>query len=53
MNNNNLKKEHKQQQMLVSVENRVGGPYEDISTVVLNILQAEIGTAPAAEVGVE
>jgi hypothetical protein len=29
----------------------VGEAYEDISTVVLNILQAEFGTAPAAEEG--
>jgi hypothetical protein len=31
------------------VGSRVGEAYEDISTVVLNILQAEFGTAPATE----
>jgi hypothetical protein len=31
------------------VESGVGEDCEDISTVVLNILQAEFGTAPAAE----
>jgi hypothetical protein len=33
----------------LNVESRIGEAYEDIRTVVLNILQAEIGTAPAAE----
>jgi hypothetical protein len=31
------------------VESRLGEAYENISTVVLNILQTEFGTAPAAE----
>jgi hypothetical protein len=31
------------------VESRVGEAYEDISTVVLNILQAEFSTAPVTE----
>jgi hypothetical protein len=34
-----------------TVGSGVGEAYEDISTVVLNILQAEIGPAPAAEEG--
>jgi hypothetical protein len=33
------------------VESGVGEAYEDISTVVLNILQAEFGTAPVTEQG--
>jgi hypothetical protein len=33
----------------ISVERGIGEAYEDISTVVLNILQAEFGTAPVAE----
>jgi hypothetical protein len=33
------------------VGSSVGEAYEDISTVVLNILEAEIGTAPATEEG--
>jgi hypothetical protein len=33
------------------VESGVGEAYEDISTVVLNILQAETGTAPVTEEG--
>lgn len=34
-----------------SVERGVGKAYEDIGTVVINILQAENSTAPAAEEG--
>jgi hypothetical protein len=33
------------------VGSRVGEGYEDISTVVVNILQAEFSTAPATEEG--
>jgi hypothetical protein len=33
----------------VYVEGGVGEDYEDISTVALNILQAEFSTVPAAE----
>jgi hypothetical protein len=35
--------------VMVPVGSGVGEAYEDISTVVLGVLQAELGTAPATE----